>query len=198
MPKAGRLRMRINPSQTLAMKKTARLTIATAICISLFTGCAGGPGISEARNSGGLAPRGGNGMVLVYWQSGFVSAAFKPTIYVNGQQLPKRLQRGGFLAQEVAPGTVNVAFSQQPGESTSKTQSQAIVGGVLSAGILGGLLAVPGDKKAHTKHGVDVSVLPNGTTYVMMVGAGGSLKEVPKETGEREIEKCHWLNPSGR
>lgn len=178
------------------MKSPARLLLAAAAAV--LSSCAGGQKFAESKSTGAVAPKNGKGLVLIYWEPGFVSAAFKPYIYVNGAQLPQRLRRGGFITQDVQPGMNDFAFSQSPGESTSKTKTQAVVGGILLSGVVGGAMAVSSDIKAHSKHGIALNILPNETHYVQMVGAGGKLQEVPKATGEQQIQSCHWLNPGSR
>lgn len=203
------------------MKKQIYHSIAAAICVSLFSACAGGTPYSEAKNSGALAPRNGKGMVLIYRTPGFVSAAYKPYLYVNGVELPSRLPRGGFYSFEATPGPLTVAYSKVRGESTAATQQQAASEMRMSGALMDTSLRLQGhapldygalglgtlynssaaaanDQIIRRKVGLNIQVQPGRTNYVYMGGAGGDLHEASQETGEEEIESCHWLNPAGR
>jgi hypothetical protein len=188
------------------MKNSTLMFLLTAASVLMLTGCAGGPQFSDVKKSGVLEPHNGKGMVLIYRTPGFVSAAYKPYLYVNQVEQPSRLSRGGFYSYEAAPGLLHLAYSKQPGESTSETRTRAVVGGVVAgaliagpvgAAVMGGLGA-PADIEQHRKVGLDLNIFPRETRYVAMGGAGGPLKEVPKADAEEEIESCHWLNPSAR
>ena len=180
-------------------------SLAAAVC-SLLASCSGSGGqkYSEVKSAGALTPHNGKGMVLIYRTPGFVSSAYKPYIYANHELLSARLARGGFYSYEAAPGHLNVEYSKQLGDSTSKTKTQAVVGnvviGALVAGPVGAAvgagLASGIDKDQHRKVGLDIEVLPGHTHYVYMGGAGGDLKLATAEEAEDEIVQCHWLNPT--
>lgn len=182
------------------------LLLLTAMLCSLLASCASGPDYSSVKASGALSPHKGKGMVLIYRSSGFVSAAYKPVIYINNVEQSARLARGGFMSYEASPGPLHLAHSKVAGDSTSETRTKAVVGNAVVGAIvlgpvgaaLGGSMAVSGDIDAHRKVGLDIVVRPNETHYVVMGGAGGPLESVPKEEGEEDIVDCHWLNPSSR
>ncbi len=173
------------------MKIPTHLSIAVVICGALLAGCASGPQYSDVKKSGAITPHNGKGMVLLYRTPGFVGAAYKPYVYAN-QGLLGQLPRGGFYSYEAAPGPLNLAFSSALGESTAKTKAGAALRGALFGGGIGAIIEGMGDSAAHRKNGLDISVLPNQTHYIVM---GGRLKEVSKEEGEDDIADCAWLNP---
>ena len=179
------------------MKHRIYISILSVLCETLFSGCVSGPEYSDTMKSTALTPHDGKGMVIVYWTPGFVSAACRMPIYVNGVMIGK-LRRGGFYSFEAIPGQINVAYSKVEGESTDKTKTESAIGGVLTSGIIGGILNASLDNEAHRKVGVIVNVVANQTTYVRMDNAGPPLSAVSKEQGDGEIGRCHWLNGSGQ
>ncbi|HEY3899754.1 MAG TPA: hypothetical protein VGM54_14135 [Chthoniobacter sp.] len=156
------------------------------LAIALLSGCASGPHYREANKSGALDPHSGNGMVLIYWLPGFVGSANPGTsLLVNNTPLPRLVPRGGFYSYEAAPGPLHIAFPGLEYNPTAGDNARAFA--------TGGLVGVAMENSAHIKgFSVDTSVVPNQTNYIQL--GFGKLKEVSKEQGEREVQKCRWIN----
>lgn len=180
------------------MKKAVLLSVLTLSCASMLLSCASGPAYADVKASGALTPHAGKGMVLIYRTPGFAASGTKPYLQANGVELSAQLARGGFFSYEASPGPLQLAHSGMSGESTQETKNRAIVGGVLTGGILGGALAVPLDIEAHRKIGMTVRVLPGHTHYVMMDRLDRPMTETPRDDAEEEITECKWLNPQTR
>ncbi len=180
------------------MKNRIYLTLAASLLAILLSSCAGGQDYSSVKASGALTPRPGKSMVLIYRTPGMMGVALKPYLYANGAELPSRLQRGGFYSMEVNPGLLQLATSEQQGESTAASKTKSVVAGVLLGGGIGAAFAVPMDIAAHRKNGLQVQALAGQTHYIVMHGAGGKLSEAEPSEAEEEITDCHWLNPHSR
>lgn len=185
------------------MNKRIYLLVAASFISILLASCAsGGPDFASVKASGALTPKAGKGMVLIYRSKGLAASGTKPYIFVNQRQMPSRLARGGFYSYEAVPGPLHLAHSFAEGESTAQTKRNAVIGGIVSAGILGAALAsplaIPMDIEAHRKVAITVQVQPGQTHYIVMGRLDRPLSEVPNdevEDAKAELTECHWLNP---
>ncbi len=175
-------------NKTSHPKAIKYLLIASAICGTMFTGCAGGPQYSNLNQNGSLAPHNGNGMILIYRTPGLAGSGTRFYVWANNTRMPSQLSRGGLYSYEAAPGPVRLEYGAHNHDNSAGEDVADV--------LFGGAIAMIGDSMTADKRKLKVNVMPNETHYVLMDGI--RLTEVRKEAAERDIQKCHWLNPSTR
>jgi hypothetical protein len=160
-------------------KQTGLLLLIASICACLVSGCAGNGNQTYHSAMASLTPQPGRGLVLIYYKDGVGGHAARWRISANDQLLTDNFRRGCFYAYQAAPGTLVLATSVKPTHIPVAIVMQA-------AG------AVP-------NHHKPIQVEAN-QTYWLPIKAGAfreRLEPVSKEEGERDIQDCHWLNPTG-
>jgi len=167
-------------------------TAGLLLIITLFSGCvsASGPFFGEVRSA--LTPRKGYGLVVIYRKPGLGMSNPVEYLFANNVLLPGRLPTGGFYTYEAAPGPLNVAFADLPGESTAATKTAAFFN--LGAG---GLFGVVSDIEARRRHGIDITVLPDQVIYLNL-DTPHDWHQVTEQEATPDLQKCHWENAPPR
>jgi hypothetical protein len=128
----------------------------------------------------------GYGLVVIYRKPGLGISNPVEYLFANNVLLPGRLPTGGFYTYEAAPGPLNMAFADLPGESTPTTKTLAFFN--LGAG---GLVGVGGDVIARRRHGIDITVLPDQVIYLNL-DTPNDWRQVTEQEAALDIQKCHW------
>ncbi len=165
------------------------ILIACAFCAGCISGPSG-PAYKDFTTSGGAIAPSGKATVLIYWVSGEGSVSDnsnRSKLYLNNQMMEVSLRPGGFYSYSADPGSLQISSGGAMGSKGGNNVLGALGGGVLGV--------MKQQKKDHFV--LDVKA---GEVYYVETKSGfvhEKMMAVPKEEGERRIQKCHWLNANG-
>lgn len=141
----------------------------------------------EAKKSGILEPKKDKALVIVYMKPGFSAAAEQFKVYANDQLLSDKMRRPAFCTYDAAPGQIRLSASAF---TASTNMGSDMARGAILGGGLGVWMAYMARKR-------DLAVINAGPleTYFAELTHSMKIRPVSKEKAEREIQKCHWVNP---
>jgi hypothetical protein len=186
---------------TLRLLSLTRLLLLALVGAALSS-CSFAPRYQQARASGSLAPRPGQALVIVYWDSSFLTSnAGNYNVYASvaegapERRIAKGLTKGKFCTIDSAPGSVNLSVRHAIGPG-------AIVDGVF--GLVGYSMLSPNPRPSVLtlwKKGQLSLVTEPGRTYFVnthwkRLGEYAELREVTEAQALPELSRCRWLNPS--
>jgi len=155
--------------------------LALVIAASLLCGCTfmGGPNYKTVKQTEALAAPKTKGLVLIY--DGGLPWGKNYKVYANDILITDALGTGTFYPYYALPGPLGLASTANSGNFLADAGKQGI------------LFAALGEKKEL----LILNIVAGETYYVKM--SSGWVRErmqwVPKEAGEDDIQKRHWVNP---
>jgi hypothetical protein len=158
------------------MKTSLCLSIA-AICAFIFSGCASNTAPLYPNVKASLTPQAGKGLALLYFNAGMgPGGSAKYHVYANDKALIERFTNKTFYSYQAPPGDLRLV--------TTKNVPYVLV--------------LPGLFDLIPKNQPPVRIDAN-QVYYFKLSVGffrENLRQVSKEEAEKDMNDCHWLNPS--
>lgn len=171
-----------------------RLILHFLLAGMLLCSCSSVQPNAGSRAGAPLSPKAGKALVVIYRPSGgFGGIVAKHDITINGFAVASKMGRSSYVTYDSAPGAVVVSGRLDRVTTSGPAPLQSILATAPNP-----ILLTPTSEVRLPP--VHLNVMPGETRYLEIyftMQQGGALREVPAETGAREVLKCQFHGTGG-